>query len=105
MKLGSSEMVTPPAVSSKPLLVAKGIEKTFEQTRALAGADLDIYPGEVMGLLGANGAGKSTLSKVISGHVTRDGGTITLDDRPLNFRSARDAIQHGVTMVMQETSL
>ena len=105
MKLETSETVTPPDVSSEPLLVATGVEKTFEQTRALAGADLDIYPGEVMGLLGANGAGKSTLSKVISGHLIRDGGTITLDDRPLNFRSARDAIQHGVTMVMQETSL
>ena len=105
MKLESSETGAPPRVAAAPLLVATGIEKTFEQTRALAGADLDIYSGEVMGLLGANGAGKSTLSKVISGHVTRDGGTITLDDRPLNFRSARDAIQHGVTMVMQETSL
>src|SRR5580704_6651618 len=105
MKLQGSENVTLPQVAATPLLVATGVEKTFEQTRALAGADLDIYPGEVMGLLGANGAGKSTLSKVISGHVTRDGGTIRLDDRPLNFRSARDAIQHGVTMVMQETSL
>jgi ABC-type sugar transport system ATPase subunit len=105
MKVEGSETVTPPQVAATPLLVATGVEKTFEQTRALAGADLDIYPGEVMGLLGANGAGKSTLSKVISGHLIRDGGTITLDDRPLNFRSARDAIQHGVTMVMQETSL
>ena len=105
MKVESSEPTTSPQVVATPLLVATGLEKTFEQTRALAGADLDIYPGEVMGLLGANGAGKSTLSKVISGHQIRDGGTITLDDRPLNFRSARDAIQHGVTMVMQETSL
>jgi len=105
MKLQGSENVTLPLVAATPLLVATGVEKTFEQTRALAGADLDIYPGEVMGLLGANGAGKSTLSKVISGHLIRDSGTITLDDRPLNFRSARDAIQHGVTMVMQETSL
>ncbi len=105
MKTEGSEVTTHPKASPEPLLVATDIEKTFEQTRALAGADLDIYPGEVMGLLGANGAGKSTLSKVISGHLIRDGGTITLDDQPLNFRSARDAIQHGVTMVMQETSL
>ena len=105
MKPQASENVTPPQVAATPLLVATGVEKTFEQTRALAGADLDIYPGEVMGLLGANGTGKSTLSKVISGHLIRDRGAITLDDRPLNFRSARDAIQHGVTMVMQETSL
>jgi ABC-type sugar transport system ATPase subunit len=105
MKTEGSEVTSTAKASPAPLLVATAIEKTFEQTRALAGADLDIYPGEVMGLLGANGAGKSTLSKVISGHLIRDDGTITLDDRPLNFRSARDAIQHGVTMVMQETSL
>jgi ABC-type sugar transport system ATPase subunit len=103
MKL--SETVAQPQVSPAPLLIATGIEKTFERTRALVGAELDLYPGEVMGLLGANGAGKSTLSKVISGHTTRDEGSITFGDRPLNLRSAREAIQHGITMVMQETSL
>src|SRR6201984_162903 len=105
MKLEGSETIMPPERSAAPLLVATGIEKAFERTRALAGAELDIFPGEVLGLLGANGAGKSTLSKVISGHLTRDAGSIILRDRPLNLRSARDGIQHGVTMVMQETSL
>src|ERR1700756_4243879 len=99
------QTVSKPQTDSVPLLIATGIEKAFERTRALAGAELDIYPGEVMGLLGANGAGKSTLSKVISGHVTRDAGSITLQGKPLNLRTAREAIQHGVTMVMQETSL
>jgi len=105
MKREDSETVRSPEVSSAPLLVATGVEKTFERTRALAEAELDIYPGEVMGLLGANGAGKSTLSKVISGHVIRDAGTIIFGDKPLNLRSPREAIQHGITMVMQETSL
>ncbi|MBV8969271.1 MAG: sugar ABC transporter ATP-binding protein, partial [Verrucomicrobia bacterium] len=90
---------------TRPILTATGIEKAFERTRALAGADLDVYPGEVMGLLGANGAGKSTLSKVISGQVIRDAGSIVFEGRPVNLRSAREAIQHGITMVMQETSL
>jgi ABC-type sugar transport system ATPase subunit len=105
MKFEDSEPIKSLEVSSVPLLVATGIEKTFERTRALAGADLDVYRGEVMGLLGANGAGKSTLSKVISGQVPRDEGTLTLGGKPLNLRSAREAIQHGITMVMQETSL
>ncbi|MBV9107386.1 MAG: sugar ABC transporter ATP-binding protein [Verrucomicrobia bacterium] len=87
------------------MLVAVGIEKAFDRTRALAGAELDVYAGEVMGLLGANGAGKSTLSKVISGHVVRDAGSISLEGRMLSLRTAREAIQQGITMVMQETSL
>jgi ABC-type sugar transport system ATPase subunit len=105
MKVEDSETVVQPQASPAPMLIAAGIERAFERTRALAAADLDIYSGEVMGLLGANGAGKSTLSKVISGHATRDAGAIILQGRPLNLRSAREAIQQGITMVMQETSL
>jgi ABC-type sugar transport system ATPase subunit len=105
MKVEVSEAAAQSWADSAPMLVAVGIEKAFERTRALAGAELDVYPGEVMGLLGANGAGKSTLSKVISGHVTRDAGSITFHGRPLSLRTAREAIQHGITMVMQETSL
>jgi ABC-type sugar transport system ATPase subunit len=105
MKVEDSEAAVQSRAHSAPLLVAVGIEKAFERTRALAGAELDVYSGEVMGLLGANGAGKSTLSKVISGQVIRDAGSITFQGRPLNLRTAREAIQHGITMVMQETSL
>jgi ABC-type sugar transport system ATPase subunit len=105
MKVEDSEAAVQSRTGSAPMLIATGIEKAFDRTRALAGAELDIYSGEVMGLLGANGAGKSTLSKVISGHVTRDAGSIMLQGRSLNLRTAREAIQHGVTMVMQETSL
>jgi ABC-type sugar transport system ATPase subunit len=105
MKVEDSEAAVQSWAGSAPMLVAVGIEKAFERTRALAGAELDVYPGEVMGLLGANGAGKSTLSKVISGHIARDAGSITFRGRPLSLRTAREAIQHGITMVMQETSL
>jgi ABC-type sugar transport system ATPase subunit len=105
MKAEDSEAAVQSRADSSPMLVAVGIEKAFERTRALAGAELDVYSGEVMGLLGANGAGKSTLSKVISGHVIRDAGSITFQGRSLSLRTAREAIQHGITMVMQETSL
>ena len=50
MKVEGSETARPPEVASAPLLVATGIEKTFERTRALAGAELDVFPGEVLGL-------------------------------------------------------
>jgi ABC-type sugar transport system ATPase subunit len=105
MKVEDSGAGLQSQADSAPMLVAVGIEKAFDRTRALARAELDVYPCEVMGLLGANGAGKSTLSKVISGHVVRDAGSITFRGRPLTLRTAREAIQHGITMVMQETSL
>ncbi|MBV9076319.1 MAG: sugar ABC transporter ATP-binding protein [Methylobacteriaceae bacterium] len=93
-----------PAISP-PLLVAAGVEKTFDRTRALAGAGLTLRPGEVHGLLGANGAGKSTLSKVLAGHVLPDRGEIRLAERPFRAASPREAMEAGVGIVMQETSL
>jgi len=89
----------------EPVLVARGVEKTFEGTRALAGAGLELRAGEVHGLLGANGAGKSTLSKVVSGHVARDAGELTYKGRPLHLRNTREALDAGIAIVMQETSL
>ena len=87
------------------LLSARGLTKTFERTRALAGADFELREGEVHGLLGANGAGKSTLSKVISGHIMADAGDITYRGHDIHMRSTRDALQAGIAIVMQETSL
>jgi len=87
------------------LLRAEGIGKTFDSTRALIGASIDLRAGEVHGLLGSNGAGKSTLSKIISGHVTRDSGAIVYRGRPVNHRSTREALEAGIAIVMQETSL
>src|ERR1700674_4304628 len=105
MMVEDSECAIQAPAGLAPVLVAVGIEKAFDRTRALAGAELDVYPREVMCLLGANGAGKSTLSKVISGHILRDAGSITFQGQPLSLRTAREAIQQGITMVMQETSL
>ncbi len=85
--------------------MATGIEKTFDRTRALAGASLSVARGEVHALLGANGAGKSTLSRVISGHVRRDGGSLRFDGHSLDARAPREALSAGIAMVMQETSL
>src|SRR6201995_3185544 len=94
-----------PGSDPAPLLVAEAIEKTFDRTRALNGAGVEVAAGEVHALLGANGAGKSTLSRVISGHVRRDRGTIVYEGRPLDLKSPREALDAGIAMVMQETSL
>ncbi len=87
------------------LLEAREISKNFAQTRALAGASLSLRAGATHALLGANGAGKSTLSRVISGHVRRDSGEIFYRGGPLDVRSPREALDVGIAMVMQETSL
>lgn len=97
--------VQPSPASAEPLLVATGIAKTFDRTRALAGAGFELRAGEVHGLLGANGAGKSTLSKVISGHVRPDEGDLLYRGQSVRLRSTRDALDNGIAIVMQETSL
>jgi len=91
--------------SGSVLLEARGITKSFAGTKALVDADLTLRTGQTHALLGANGAGKSTLSRVVSGHVRRDSGTMHYESRPLDFRSPREALDAGIAMVMQETSL
>ena len=98
-------MHVPGPVRPSEILKATGVDKTFDRTRALQGATLELRAGEVHGLLGANGAGKSTLSKVISGHVIPDRGEIVFKGQALRVASTRDALEAGIAIVMQETSL
>ncbi len=56
------------------LLEARGLSRSFGHVRALDGADFDVSPGEVVGLIGDNGAGKSTLIKALSGNLDLDDG-------------------------------
>ena len=91
--------------SAVPLLEARAISKSFAETRALVDARLTLRAGVTHALLGANGAGKSTLSRVISGHLRRDSGEIVYRGQPLDARSPREALDAGIAMVMQETSL
>lgn len=86
-------------------LAARHIGKRFGSTQALSDASLEVSSGEVHGLLGANGAGKSTLSRIISGHIARDAGELSYGGRDLSPRKARDALDAGIALVAQETSL
>ena len=83
-------------------LVLHQIQKSFGAVRANDGVDLEIPPGELHGLLGENGAGKSTLMKVLSGFISPDGGTISLDGKPLPTGSPRAALAHGIGMLHQD---
>ncbi|HYZ63130.1 MAG TPA: sugar ABC transporter ATP-binding protein [Acetobacteraceae bacterium] len=87
------------------MLELRDISKRFAGATALDGVDFALAAGEVHGLVGENGAGKSTLMKIIAGVHAEYEGEMRLDDRPVRFRSARDAREAGIAMVHQELSI
>ena len=91
--------------ASVPLVSLRGITLTFGSHQALRGVDLDVLPGECLGLIGDNAAGKSTLSKVMSGTYIPDAGTISVDGEPVRFFGPSDARARAIEMVFQDLSL
>ncbi len=89
----------------EPLLTMKGISKHFGATRALRNVDLEVYPGQVLALIGENGAGKSTLMKVLSGAHRPDSGTMLLAGRPYAPTGPHAARIAGIGMIYQELNL
>ncbi|MFO1142196.1 MAG: ATP-binding cassette domain-containing protein [Amaricoccus sp.] len=83
----------------------RGIELSFGGVRAVDGVSVDLFPGEVVGLLGHNGAGKSTLAKVLSGASPCDAGEILIDGAPVTIRSPRDARRHRIETIYQTLAL
>jgi fructose transport system ATP-binding protein len=88
-----------PAVA--PILAAKGLVKRFGRVTALSGADLELYPGEVLAVIGDNGAGKSSLIKCLSGAMVPDEGSMELDGAPVAFKGPQDAQAAGIECVYQ----
>ena len=89
----------------EPILKAKGLVKRYGRVTALDHCDFDLYPGEILAVIGDNGAGKSTLIKAISGAVQPDEGTVTLDGREVQFSSPLDAREAGIETVYQNLAL
>jgi len=91
--------------SVQPLLSARGLVKRYGRVTALDNADFDLYPGEILAVIGDNGAGKSSLIKAISGAVTPDEGEIKLDGQQVQFRSPMEARDAGIETVYQNLAL
>ena len=89
----------------QPRVSLRGIRKSFGSHQALRGVDLDLYPGECLGLVGDNAAGKSTLTKIISGTYLPDDGTISIGGEPVRFSGPADARARHIEMVFQDLSL
>jgi fructose transport system ATP-binding protein len=84
-----------------PVLKAYGLIKTYGRVVALDGANLELYPGEVLGVIGDNGAGKSTLIKCFSGAVIPDQGEIYIEGKRVNLQSPGDSQAAGIETVYQ----
>ncbi|GAA1613467.1 ATP-binding cassette domain-containing protein [Actinoplanes couchii] len=87
--------------TTTPVLSARGLVKTYGKVVGLDGVDLDLFPGEVLAIIGDNGAGKSTLIKCLTGAVEPDAGEIRLDGAPVHFRRPQDARKAGIETVYQ----
>ena len=91
---------------SAPVIQLKNVSKTFGEVRSLSGVDLEIYPGEIVGLLGDNGAGKSTLVKTIMGfHKPDEGGEIWFKGEKITDWSVAKARDLGIDTIYQERAL
>ncbi|WP_299829546.1 ATP-binding cassette domain-containing protein [uncultured Roseobacter sp.] len=91
--------------SQTPLVQLKDISISFGGIRAVDHVSLDLYPGEVVGLLGHNGAGKSTLIKILSGAYQKDGGEIWIEGQPAEINSPRDARNYNIETIYQTLAL
>ncbi len=90
---------------TQPLLSARNLVKRYGRVTAMDHADFDLYPGEILAVIGDNGAGKSSLIKAISGAVQPDEGEICLDGQPVSFASPLEARRAGIETVYQTLAL
>jgi D-xylose transport system ATP-binding protein len=88
-----------------PLVEMRDIHLSFGGIKAVDGVTVDLYPGEVVGLLGHNGAGKSTLIKCLSGAYHHDAGDIFINGQKAEIRSPRDARNYNIETIYQTLAL
>ena len=92
-------------MTREPILKARGLVKRYGRVTALDNCDFDLYPGEILAVIGDNGAGKSSLIKALSGATVPDEGEILLDGQRIQFKSPIDARRAGIETVYQDLAV
>ena len=92
-------------MSPQPILQGRNLVKKFGKVTALAGCNFDLYPGEVLAVIGDNGAGKSVMIKSLSGALQPDSGEVLLDGKPVHFSSPLEARGAGIETVYQTLAM
>jgi fructose transport system ATP-binding protein len=90
-----------PTLTREPILQARQLVKRYGVVTAIDHCDLELYPGEILAIIGDNGAGKSSVIKALSGALVPDSGEILLDGEPVHFRTPIDARKAGIETVYQ----
>jgi ribose transport system ATP-binding protein len=91
--------------NSQPIIDVKNVSKRFPGVRALHNVNVNIFPGEVLAVIGENGAGKSTLMKILAGVQEPDSGEILVDGKPAKIDSVDKAQRLGIALIHQELNL
>ena len=95
----------PPAADRTPLVEMRSINVAFGGVHAVRDVTIDLYAGEVVGLVGGNGAGKSTLMRALSGAHPPDSGDILVDGKPVAITNPRDAKALKIETIYQTLAL
>jgi fructose transport system ATP-binding protein len=90
---------------AEPILMGRNLVKRYGKVTAIDHSDFDLYPGEILAVIGDNGAGKSSIIKAVSGAVIPDAGEIFLEGQKVNFTSPIDARNAGIETVYQTLAM
>lgn len=96
---------SPYTETRQPIMQARNLVKTFGRVVGLDGVSLDLYPGEVLAIIGDNGAGKSTLIKCLTGAEIPDSGELRVSGQLVSFKRPQDARAHGIETVYQNLAV
>lgn len=94
-----------PTIQREYLLEMTNVSKSFPGVKALDNVNLKVRPHSVHALMGENGAGKSTLLKCLFGIYKKDTGSILFHGEKIDFKSSKEALENGISMVHQELNL